>query len=87
MKNIFIKIFIILSFFLDITDANFEFSTMFSNMNTSMLIAQECLKTEPEVDTTFQGLETFAATIDSSKRKIFLYIQIDFCFKFLLEFV
>jgi hypothetical protein len=77
----------IVLFFLDITDANFEFSTMFSNMNTSMLIAQECLKTEPEVDTTFQGLETFAATIDSSKRKFFLYIQIDFCFKFLLEFV
>jgi len=38
-------------------------------MNTSMLIAQECLKNETEEDTTYQGLETFAATIDSSKRR------------------
>ena len=36
-------------------------------MNTSMLIAQECLKNETEEDTTYQGLETFAATIDSGK--------------------
>ena len=34
-------------------------------MNTSMLIAHECLKNEPE-ENTFEGLETFAATIDSS---------------------
>ena len=40
---------------------------MFNSMNTSMLIAQECLKNEPEENTTFEGLETFAATIDSSK--------------------
>jgi hypothetical protein len=44
-------------------------------MNTSMLIAQECLKNETEEDTTYQGLETFAATIDSSKN-IFLVIEI-----------
>jgi hypothetical protein len=43
-------------------------------MNTSMLIAQECLKNETEEDTTYQGLETFAATIDSSKN-IFLFIE------------
>ena len=39
---------------------------MFNSMNTSMLIAQECLKNETEEDTTIDGLETFAATIDSS---------------------
>ncbi|CAF3407371.1 unnamed protein product [Rotaria socialis] len=48
-----------------LTDAGFELSTMFNSMNTSMLIAQECLKNETEEDTTYQGLETFAATIDS----------------------
>ncbi|CAF4328135.1 unnamed protein product, partial [Adineta steineri] len=47
------------------TDASFELSSMFNSMNTSMLIAQECLKNETEEDTTYQGLETFAATIDS----------------------
>jgi hypothetical protein len=78
----------IVLFFLDISDAGFELSTMFNSMNTSMLIAQECLKNEPEEDTTYQGLETFAATIDSSKRKIrFLFIYVDFLLKFLLEFV
>lgn len=42
---------------------------MFNSMNTSMLIAQECLKNETEEDTTYQGLETFAKTIDSSDIK------------------
>ncbi len=60
----------------DMTDASFELSTMFNSMNTSMLIAQECLKNETEEDTTYKGLETFAATIDSSKRMniFFFYI-------------
>lgn len=49
------------------SDGSFELSTMFNSMNTSMLIAQECLKNETEEDTTYQGLETFAATIDSGK--------------------
>ncbi|CAF1606489.1 unnamed protein product, partial [Adineta ricciae] len=49
----------------DMSDGSFELSTMFNSMNTSMLIAQECLKNETEEDTTYQGLETFAATIDS----------------------
>ncbi|UJR38243.1 hypothetical protein I4U23_030916 [Adineta vaga] len=49
----------------NISDGSFELSTMFNSMNTSMLIAQECLKNETEEDTTYQGLETFAATIDS----------------------
>ena len=40
---------------------------MFNSMNTSMLIAQECLKHEPEEDTSFRGVETFAQTIDSRK--------------------
>jgi hypothetical protein len=53
----------------DISDAGFELSTMFNSMNTSMLIAQECLKNETEEDTTYDGLETFAATIDSSMNK------------------
>jgi hypothetical protein len=53
----------------DASDGNFELSSMFNSMNTSMLIAQECLKNETEEDTTFQGLETFAATIDSSKSR------------------
>lgn len=39
---------------------------MLNSMNTSMMIAKECLKNETEEDTTYQGLETFAATIDSS---------------------
>ncbi|CAF2640247.1 unnamed protein product [Rotaria sp. Silwood2] len=54
-----------------LADAGFELSSMFNSMNTSMLIAQECLKNETEEDTTYQGLETFAATIDSSE-KMFL---------------
>ena len=49
------------------SDVGFELSSMFSSMNTSMLIAKECLKNETEEDTTYQGLEAFAATIDSSK--------------------
>ena len=53
----------------DVSDNSFELSTMFNSMNTSMLIAQECLKNEPEEDTTYLGLENFAAAIDSSKRK------------------
>ncbi|CAF3761845.1 unnamed protein product [Rotaria sordida] len=48
-----------------LADASFELSSMFNSMNTSMLIAQECLKNETEEDTTYQGLETFAATLDS----------------------
>ncbi|CAF0862579.1 unnamed protein product [Didymodactylos carnosus] len=47
------------------TEASFELSSMFNSMNTSMLIAQECLKNEIEEDQSYQGLETFAATIDS----------------------
>lgn len=58
--------------FKDMVDANFELSSMFNSMNTSMLIAKECLKNETEEDTTYQGLETFAATIDSSKTIIVL---------------
>jgi hypothetical protein len=42
-------------------------------MNTSMLIAQECLKNETEEDTTYDGLESFAATIDSSEKKNFFF--------------
>ncbi len=56
---------------------------MFNSMNTSMLIAQECLKNETEEDTTYQGLETFAATIDSSnrtKKNDFLFYKKFFCF-------
>ena len=53
--------------FLAIHDANFELSSMFNSMNTSMMIAKECLKNETEEDTTYIGLEAFAATIDSSK--------------------
>ncbi len=47
---------------------------MFNSMNTSMLIAQECLKNETEEDTTYQGLETFAATIDSSNQTNLFFI-------------
>ena len=59
----------IIFLFVDIADNSFELSTMFNSMNASMLIAQECLKNEPEEDTTYLGLENFAAAIDSSRRK------------------
>ncbi len=54
-------------------------------MNTSMLIAQECLKNEIEEDTTYIGLTTFAATIDSSKqiKKISFCILMKFSFEVL----
>jgi hypothetical protein len=69
VKNFHRKFFISFFFSSDISDAGFELSTMFNSMNTSMLIAQECLKNETEEDTTYDGLETFAATIDSSMNK------------------
>ncbi|CAF0882237.1 unnamed protein product [Didymodactylos carnosus] len=47
------------------SETSFELSSMFNSMNTSMLIAQECLKNEIEENQSYQGLETFAATIDS----------------------
>ena len=52
----------------DTSDTSFELSSMFDSMSTSMTIAQECLKNDIEETDEFYGLDTFAKTINSSRK-------------------
>lgn len=65
------------------TDGTSMFESMWSSMSSSMQLAKECLENDGDEDlqlntqnSTIEGLEKFAQTIDSGKLKIIYVYEI-----------